>query len=71
MTNSIHAWLTKDYRLAGMIHVGRNKVDIIKCMRYLGQTVTNDINDSLVKPVINDFMKKVNTCLAYFNDVVI
>ncbi len=32
-------------------------------------TVTNDINDSLVKPVINDFNVKVNTFLAYFNNV--
>ncbi len=51
------------------IYVGRNKVDIVTCMRYLGHTVTNDINDSLVKPVINYFNVKVNTCLAYFNDV--
>ena len=31
------------------IYVGGNKVDIVTCMRYLGDTVTNDINDSLVK----------------------
>ncbi len=52
------------------IYVGGNKVDIVTCMRYLGHTVTNDINDSLVKPVINDFNVKVFTFLAYFNDVV-
>ncbi len=51
------------------IYVGGNKVDIVTSMRYLGLTVTNDINDSLVKPVINDFNVKVNTILAYFNDV--
>ncbi len=34
-------------------------------MIYLGHSVTNDINDSLVKPVINDFNVKVNTLLAY------
>ncbi len=38
-------------------------------MRYLCHTVTNDISYSLVKPVINDFNVKVNTFLAYFNDV--
>ncbi len=38
-------------------------------MRYICHTVTNDINDSLVKPVINDSNVKVNTFLAYFNDV--
>ncbi len=36
-------------------------------MRYLGHS--NDINASLAKPVINDFNVKVNTFLAYFNDV--
>ncbi len=51
------------------IYVGVNKVDIVTCMSYLGHTVINDINDSLVKPVINDFNVKVNTFLAYFNDV--
>ncbi len=51
------------------IYVGRNKVDIVICLRYLGHSVTNDINDSLVKPVINDCNVNVNTCLAYFNDV--
>ncbi len=51
------------------IYVGRDKVDIVTCMRYLGHTVTNDINDSLVKPVINDFNVKGNTFLAYFNIV--
>ncbi len=50
------------------IYVGRNNIDIIACMRYLGHIVTNDINDSLVKPVINDFSVKVKTCLTYFND---
>ncbi len=38
-------------------------------MIYLGHSVTNYINDSLLKPVINDFNVKVNTFLAYFNDV--
>ncbi len=38
-------------------------------MGYIGHTVTNDINDSIVKPVVNDFNVKVNTFLAYFNDV--
>ncbi len=52
------------------IYVCWNKVDIVTCMQYIGHSVTNDINDSLVKPVINDFNVKVNTCLAYFNDVV-
>ncbi len=51
------------------IYVGGNKVDIVTCMRYLDYTITNDIYDSLVKPVINDFNVKVNTFLAYFNDV--
>ncbi len=51
------------------IYVGGNKVDIITYMRYLCHTVTNDINDSLVMPVINDFNGKVNTVLAYFNGV--
>ncbi len=51
------------------IYVGGNKFDIVTCMRYLGHTVTNDINDSLVKPVINEFNIKVNTFLAYFNEV--
>ncbi len=48
---------------------GGNKVDIATCMRQLGHTVTNDINDILVKPVINDFNIKVSTFLTYFNDV--
>ncbi len=34
------------------------------------KSVLIKINDSLVKPVINDFNVKVNTFLAYFNDVV-
>ncbi len=38
-------------------------------MRYHGHTVTNDINHSLVKPVINDFNVKVNAFLAYFDDI--
>ncbi len=41
------------------IYIVVNKVDIVTCMtHHLGHTVTNDINDSLVKPF-----------LAYFNDV--
>ncbi len=28
---------------------------IVTCMRYIGHTLNNDINDSLVKAVINDF----------------
>ncbi len=47
--------------IVGPIYVGGNKVDIVTFMRYLGHLVTNDINDSLVKPVINDFNVKVNT----------
>ncbi len=38
-------------------------------MRYLGHTVSNDINDTLVKPAINNSNVKVNTFLSYFNDV--
>ncbi len=38
-------------------------------MRYHGHTVTNDINDSVVKPVVHDFNVKVSIFLAYFNDV--
>ncbi len=37
------------------IYVGWNNVDVVTCMRYHAHTVTNNINDSLVKPVINDF----------------
>ncbi len=51
------------------IYVGGEMVDIVTCMIYLGHSVTNDINDSIVKPVVNDFNVKVNTFLAYFNDV--
>ncbi len=47
--------------------LGGNKGNIVTCLMYLCHT--NDINDSLVKPVINDFNVKVKTCLAYFNDV--
>ncbi len=35
-----------------------NKVDIVTCMIYFGHTVTNHINDSFFKPVINDFYVK-------------
>ncbi len=38
-------------------------------MIYLGHNVTNYINDSLVKLVINDCNVKVNTLLDHFNDV--
>ncbi len=48
------------------IYVEGNKVDIATCMRYPGHTVTNDINDSLVKPFINDFNVKVNTFVSLF-----
>ncbi len=48
------------------IYVGGNKVT---CMRYIADIVTNDINDRFIKPIINDFNVKVNTFLAYFNDV--
>ncbi len=51
------------------INVGGNKIDIVTHIGYHSHPVTNDINDSLVKPVINDFNAKVNTFLAYFNDV--
>ncbi len=51
------------------IYVGGNRVDIVTCMRYIGHNVTNDINDSLVKPVINDLNVKVNTFLTYCNGV--
>ncbi len=43
------------------IYVEGNKVDIVTCMRYLVHTLTNDIKDSLVKPVINYFNVNVNT----------
>ncbi len=46
-----------------------NKVNIVIWIRYFGHTITNDINDSWAKPVINDFNVKLNTFLAYFNDV--
>ena len=49
----------------GDIYVGGNRVEVVTCMNYLGHSVTNNINDSLVKPIINDFNVKVNTFLAY------
>ncbi len=50
-----------DHHECNDIYVGGNKVDIVTFMRNLGHIVINDINDSLVKPVINNFNVKVNT----------
>ncbi len=39
-----------------------DKVDIVTYMRYLGHSITtNNINDSLVKSLINDINVIVNT----------
>ena len=35
-------------------------------MDYLGHKITNNIDDCLVKGIIDDFNVKVNTFLAYF-----
>ncbi len=44
-------------------------VKVVKDMKHLGHVITDDINDTLIKPIVNDFNVKFNTFLAYFNDV--
>lgn len=51
------------------IHVCGEKVEVVTEMKYLGFYLSNNVNDSLVKPVINDFNNKVNSFFAYFNNV--
>ncbi len=43
------------------IYIGDGKVDIVTFMRHLFHTLTNDVNNSLFIPLINDFNVNVNT----------
>ena len=51
------------------IYVGGSKVEVFNDMDYLGHKITNNIDDCLVKGIIDDFNVKVNTFLAYFSDL--
>ena len=51
------------------IYVCGEKVKIVSEMKYLGNIISNKINDPLVQHVRNDFVCKVNSFLANFSDV--
>lgn len=51
------------------IYVCGERVNIVKKMKHLGHVITDDINDSLTQPIVNDFNVKFNTFLAYFKDI--
>ncbi len=51
------------------VYVSGDPVKVVKSMKHLGHVITDDINDSAVQPIVNDFNTKVNTFLAYFNEV--
>ena len=51
------------------VYVCEQKVKVVTEMKYLGNTISNSIHDPLVHHVKNDFICKVNSFLANFNNV--
>ena len=51
------------------IYVNGENVPFVKEIKYLGHTLTNNVNDPLVKYVKRDFTSKVNAYLANFSGV--
>jgi hypothetical protein len=51
------------------VYVFGDKVNIVTEMKYLGYKLSNDVSDSMIKPVINDFVSKFNSFTAYFDKI--
>jgi hypothetical protein len=51
------------------VYVCGDRVKVVNKMKHLGHVITDDVNDTLIQPIVNDFNVKFNTFLAYFNKV--